>query len=115
MASRDDGAVRITSAPEDPKHDIAARQRRYVISMTIRLLCLFAAFLLSPTWGMWVALAGAVFLPYVAVVGANTKNMRKDEFSVTTAGPQWQLPHAEHGQIAGQPTTGDEPRERPDA
>ena len=60
----------ITSAPKRLSTDLAARQRRYLISMIIRTVC----FLLTgalPSPYRWFALAGAMILPYIAVVVAN--------------------------------------------
>lgn len=60
----------ITSAPARLSQDLAGRQRRYLISMLIRTACfLLTVFLPSPF--RWFALAGAMILPYVAVVIAN--------------------------------------------
>ena len=60
----------ITSAPSRLSSDLAGRQRRYLISMLIRTACfLLTVFLPSPF--RWFALAGAMILPYVAVVIAN--------------------------------------------
>lgn len=60
----------ITSAPKRLSTDLAARQRRYLISMIIRTVCfLLTVFLPDPF--RWFALAGAMVLPYVAVVVAN--------------------------------------------
>ncbi len=60
----------ITSAQPSLSSDLPARQRRYFISMMIRTACFVAAvFLPSPY--RWVALAGALLLPYFAVVMAN--------------------------------------------
>jgi hypothetical protein len=60
----------ITSAPKSLKSDLASRQRRYLISMIIRTLC-FLLTVVLPSPYRWFALAGAMFLPYVAVVVAN--------------------------------------------
>lgn len=52
--------------------DINYRQRRYLISMGIRTVCLLVAVLAPlPVWLRAVAFAGAIVLPYVAVVFAN--------------------------------------------
>lgn len=80
MAHRD--AVRITTAPTSRSEEIAARQRRYVISMTIRTLCFVAAVAVGPGWLRWVLIAGAVFLPYIAVVMANAGDHRDDAFDL---------------------------------
>lgn len=90
--AREDEPVRITTAARHPDEDIASRQKRYVVSMSIRLVCFLAAAAFAPHWPMWLLLAGAVFLPYVAVVGANAKDMRRDDFELEAAAPQWALP-----------------------
>jgi len=50
--------------------DQTARQRRYFISMMIRTFCFILAVVLPSPW-RWVALIGAVTLPYIAVIAAN--------------------------------------------
>ena len=60
----------ITSAPKALTADQASRQKRYLISMMIRTACFILAIAL-PSPFRWVALAGAVALPYFAVVIAN--------------------------------------------
>ena len=71
MRRKDDGSVRITSAARPRSEDIRGRERRYLISMGIRTVCFILAVVTMGHWVMWVFLAGAVFLPYVAVVAAN--------------------------------------------
>jgi Protein of unknown function (DUF3099) len=54
--------------------DISYRQRRYLISMGIRTVCLLAAVILAgraPMWLVGIMIAAAVVLPYVSVVFAN--------------------------------------------
>ena len=60
----------ITNAQNALSSDLPSRQRRYFISMMIRTAC-FILTVILPSPFRWVALAGAVFLPYVAVVVAN--------------------------------------------
>jgi hypothetical protein len=50
--------------------DQSARARRYFISMMIRTLCFILAVIL-PNPYRWIALFGAVTLPYIAVIVAN--------------------------------------------
>ena len=71
MARKEPAPVRITTATRSHADDIAQRQRRYVISMGIRTLCFVLAVVSFPHWFMWVFIAGALLLPYVAVVLAN--------------------------------------------
>jgi len=60
----------VTSAPKSLSSDLASRQKRYFISMMIRTLC-FILTVILPSPFRWFALAGAVTLPYIAVVIAN--------------------------------------------
>lgn len=69
---QDPGVVRITAAPENPADDIARRQRRYLISMTIRTLCFVGAVVAYKIpWLCFTLIAASFFLPFVAVVVAN--------------------------------------------
>jgi hypothetical protein len=74
--------VRITTAARSRADDISHRQRRYVISMTIRTICFLAAVMVGPGWLRWVLFTGALFLPYVAVVMANATDQRDDVFDL---------------------------------
>ncbi|TDC56342.1 DUF3099 domain-containing protein [Actinomadura sp. KC345] len=55
--------------------DIGHRQRRYLVSMGVRTVCFVGAILAAvagaPAWLAIVLVAGALILPYVAVVFAN--------------------------------------------
>jgi len=61
---------RITEAHESHTVDHNSRVRKYTIAMTVRVLCFIAAFFTHGAL-QWIMLAGAVVLPYVAVVIAN--------------------------------------------
>jgi hypothetical protein len=60
----------ITSAPKALSADQSARQKRYFLSMMIRTAC-FILTVILPSPYRWIALLGAVALPYFAVVIAN--------------------------------------------
>ena len=64
-------AVSITSASRPHSEEIRGREFRYIVSMGIRTLCFLLALLFMGHWVVWFFLAGAVFLPYIAVVIAN--------------------------------------------
>jgi hypothetical protein len=74
MRKRSDGQVfRITGARQGLAEDVRSRQRRYVISMSVRTVAVVAAAVL---WNVErhvaiVALVLGVLLPYVSVVIAN--------------------------------------------
>jgi Mn2+/Fe2+ NRAMP family transporter len=92
----DRDAVRITTASASRNEEIAGRQRRYVISMTIRTICFVAAILVGGGWLRWVLVAAALLLPYVAVVMANASHSRSDEFGLLPgAATQRELPSPE--------------------
>lgn len=80
--SKSSEAVRITTAPASPGEELDNRVRRYVIAMTIRTLCFVAAFFVGPGWLRWVLVAGAVLLPYFAVVAANVTSQKNDGFDL---------------------------------
>lgn len=82
MALRDPQTVRITTAPTSAGDDIADRQRRYLISMAIRTACVIGAVTVGPGMLRWLLVAGAVLLPYVAVVLANTQTRHDDGFQL---------------------------------
>jgi hypothetical protein len=90
--------VRITTASAGAAADIAARQKRYVITMGIRTLCVVAIACLAithfgPGWLPWLFVGGAVFLPYIAVVMANAANTKSDGFELRDgASRERQLP-----------------------
>lgn len=68
-----DQAVRITGARASLTDDVRGRQRRYVISMGIRTVCVILTVLLwhVNTILAWAMLAAGLLLPYFAVVIAN--------------------------------------------
>jgi hypothetical protein len=67
--------VSITSARPSRSSDIRRRQTRYLFSMAIRTVCFVLAVVTSGPL-RWTLVAGAVFLPYVAVVLANATDRR---------------------------------------
>ena len=80
MARDRDDAVRITSAAESRDADIRVRQKRYLLSMSLRSICFVGALLVGDGWLRWVLVGGAIILPYIAVVMANAVTTRADDF-----------------------------------
>lgn len=70
MARRTDPVHRVSGVRRPLSEDVQNRTRRYLVSMAIRTGCFIGA-VLADGWLRWVLMAGAVFLPYVAVVVAN--------------------------------------------
>jgi Protein of unknown function (DUF3099) len=92
----------VTTAHQGRSADISARQKRYLWMMGIRLACLPLA-LVVDGWARWVFIAGAVVLPYLAVVVANVVTGPR-ESTLTAVGPP--PPPAL--------TTGSSPQQRPE-
>lgn len=72
----------ITDAGAPLSVDQSGRARRYFISMMIRTACFIAAVILPSPW-RWISLAGALLLPYVAVVVANAGRETVNKKSVS--------------------------------
>jgi hypothetical protein len=78
-------AVRITTAASNRLDDIATRQKRYLISMTLRSLCFVGAIVAALAGIAWlwpILIAGALILPYIAVVMANAVMTKDDGFDL---------------------------------
>lgn len=76
----------ITAAPESLSDEQSGRTRRYLISMSIRTACVLLA-IVVPGWPRWVFIAGAVALPYLAVVAANAGGRRRGTQTTPMAPP----------------------------
>jgi hypothetical protein len=77
---RDGAPVLITEAAPSYEEQFAARKRKYMLMMGMRLPCLVLAGVFYHTW--WVALAFVVIsvpLPWMAVLIANDRPPRKAE------------------------------------
>jgi len=62
----------VTSVGQAPDEERRDRMRKYLISQVVRVACIILAVVVHG-WLMWVFFAGAIFLPYFAVVLANAK------------------------------------------
>ncbi len=79
MVSRDSTPTPvITGAAQGRSADASRRQRNYLIMMGIRVLC-FVGLLWAPGNTKWILLAGAVVLPYIAVLVVNQGDERRHE------------------------------------
>ncbi len=79
---RENDAVRITTAAAGRNEDIRSRQRRYLFSMAIRTVCFVSAVIVGHGVVMWILIAAALVLPYIAVVMANAAASRSDDFAL---------------------------------
>jgi hypothetical protein len=68
--------------------DQSSRARKYFISMMVRTACFILAVIL-PSPYRWIALFGAVVLPYVAVVVANAgRESIRGQATIISPGPR---------------------------
>lgn len=88
---RDSEAVRITTAGSSKAEDIASRQKRYLLSMSLRSACFIGAVVVGPGLLCWFLIAGALVLPYIAVVLANASTTRSDGFALLDTTHQREL------------------------
>jgi uncharacterized membrane protein YdbT with pleckstrin-like domain len=65
----------ITSLPERPEDERRHRMVNYSIAMGIRVVCVILCVFVTGWW-LVIPILGAVVLPYVAVVFANTNTRR---------------------------------------
>lgn len=80
------GSFRITDARTPASAEHSTRVRRYTITMAFRTAC-FVAMIWVDGWPRWVLFAGAVFLPYIAVILANQAHQRHEDVTVTAPDP----------------------------
>lgn len=76
----------ITDAQRGLSQEQVGRTRRYLISMGIRTACVLAA-IVVPGWPRWFLIAGAVVLPYLAVVIANAGRENDEPGQVGVSDP----------------------------
>ena len=90
MAKRgSDEVFSITSAHRGLSEQQPDRTKRYLVSMAVRTACVIGAIFI-PGWPRWVLIAGAVLLPYLAVILAN--GGREDNTGSRVATPRAALP-----------------------
>ena len=63
----------VTSIQPSPEAERRSRFIKYTIAMVIRVVCIILAVAVPLGWLTWIFVAGAVFLPYFAVVIANAQ------------------------------------------
>jgi hypothetical protein len=71
MASAGDDPILVTTAPISPAEERRNRERRYLITMGVRVLAFIAAIVFATGWIRVIAVGLALILPWVAVVVAN--------------------------------------------
>lgn len=82
-------AASVTSLPQSPQDEARGRVRHYAITMGIRMVCFILMAVVYPVnWWTFVFAAGAIFLPYVAVIAANAGS---DAIQSTVESPRREL------------------------
>ena len=81
------GATNITDARAGTSVEYSQRIRRYTVTMAFRTLCFLAAVIFAHGWLQWVLFAGALFLPYMAVLLANQANTKGQKKPVRRGAP----------------------------
>lgn len=74
-----------TSLEISPEQERRSRMIKYSIAMSVRVLCIILGVMVQGPL-MWLAFAGAIFLPYFAVVIAN--NPGESKKSATLVAPK---------------------------
>lgn len=77
----------ITSVGRPLSQEVHSRTVRYLVSMTIRTLCIVGAFV-TEGWLSWAMVAGAIVLPYFAVVMANAGRERPERADTLLERPE---------------------------
>jgi hypothetical protein len=80
--ARPNERVLVTTAPKSPKQELHDRQRRYLLTMGIRVVCFVLAIVFVQVglrWEAAIAVAGSLVLPWVAVIAANAGPKRTVE------------------------------------
>ncbi|MFM5905772.1 MAG: DUF3099 domain-containing protein [Micrococcales bacterium] len=81
MANKPQTVTSIGIAPEQERR---SRMIKYAIAMTIRSICVILAVVVQG-WAVWIFIAGAVLLPYFAVVLANAHDQSGNQRKHSTA------------------------------
>ena len=77
-------AQSVTSLGESPDIERRNRMIKYTVAMVIRTICIILGVTLQG-WFIWIFFAGAIFLPYFAVIIANAKTEGKPQSTLTKA------------------------------
>ena len=95
----------ITDARTGSSREMASREKQYIITMAFRMACFISIFFVDG-WLRLVVLAGAVFLPFFAVLFANQADNKHRagtvEHGEPTPAPQLTMGPAEAEVIEGE-------------
>lgn len=77
----------LTSIGQSPELERKSRMLKYTVAMTVRVICLVVGVAVGQGIIMWICFAGAIFLPYFAVVLANASNSGESNASPKAVAP----------------------------
>jgi hypothetical protein len=80
--TRPDDPILVTTVRRNPRDELRERQRRYLLTMGLRVVCWILAIVLFGVGLRWeggIAVAASLILPWVAVVAANAGPRRTAE------------------------------------
>lgn len=103
----------ITTLPPSPEAERRSRMIKYTIAMSIRVGCIFAM-LFVDGWWLAVCAAGAIFLPYVAVVLANVSGPSHSQAVLRPGGLVSQRPTDQAAPSSDSQPDDHQPGDRPD-
>lgn len=80
----------VTTAGQPRSDDLTRRQIQYAVAMSIRIICFILAVVVPIGPLTWAFVAGAMVLPYIAVVLANASNGESSRGSLVS--PDREMP-----------------------
>jgi predicted tellurium resistance membrane protein TerC len=80
-----------TSLDLSPDEERRIRMRKYTIAMSVRMVCIVAGVFTTGVF-MWVFFALAIFLPYFAVIIANSQGSSPKDNSTKIVAPAVSIP-----------------------
>jgi predicted tellurium resistance membrane protein TerC len=80
----------VTNLEISPEDERKSRMTRYLTAMSIRVVCIVAGVYVEGPL-MWVCFAGAIFLPYFAVIIANASGGSSARTAENVVAPKLQI------------------------
>jgi hypothetical protein len=80
----------VTNLDISPEEERKSRMIRYLTAMSIRVVCIVAGVYVEGPL-MWVCFAGAIFLPYFAVIIANATGSTSASSAESVVAPKLQI------------------------
>jgi Flp pilus assembly protein TadB len=78
VATSGDDPILVTTAPISPRDERRSRERRYLITMGVRIVAFIVAIVFATGWVRVIAVILALVLPWIAVVLANAGPLKSE-------------------------------------